>query len=257
MRVFPGVSVSRVVDRSRPGWRRWKFPYFGVRVGRRWWFPLGWRRRKVKLEKAHAEIARLRAGEDATPAEPGARLTFGQWIYMWNRFTADQRLVKVEDLFRTSETAERCFTHDHDALRAELDAANQRIRELLDDTHVGLLNRQVLAVWQLAQFWADGAGPELDAEAAVRDVSVFVAWLRAQCGRMVLTELADLGTPVKVRGDAEARAATGAGGDQERSRPEADPQAVDPRWLSDLHAIRSREPGTGVAQPDEDGSDRP
>lgn len=59
-----------------------------------------------------AEVARLRAGE-----EPGDELadvaTPGQWIWLWNRATAEQRLDVAASVLRDQRTASACFLEHH------------------------------------------------------------------------------------------------------------------------------------------------
>jgi hypothetical protein len=59
-----------------------------------------------------AEVARLRAGE-----EPGDELadvaTPGQWIWWWNRATAEQRLDVAASVLRDQRTASACFLEHH------------------------------------------------------------------------------------------------------------------------------------------------
>lgn len=58
MRVLPGVSVTRLVHNIPGGRRAWTFPYFAVRAGRRWWFPLGWGwPTEAELDRRNAETA--------------------------------------------------------------------------------------------------------------------------------------------------------------------------------------------------------
>jgi hypothetical protein len=147
------------------------------------------RQRAEQAEQAEqAEAAMLRAGESDETPEPGAELTPGQWIYQWNRLTAQQRLTKIEGLFHMLDIGNSCLIHGHDDLRLELDAANLRIRELTFGSLAERLNGQVLAVRQLAQSWAELAGPALDLTAVV-DPKVLATWYLSECGRAVLVLL--------------------------------------------------------------------
>lgn len=70
-------------------------------------------RLKRRGDRADAEIERLRAGEDTTPAAEGVMLTPGQWTYRWNRSTGPERIARVELMYEAQATAFRCFVLDH------------------------------------------------------------------------------------------------------------------------------------------------
>lgn len=83
-----------------------------------------------RAERAEAEVARLRAGESDQPAAEGARPTPAEWIYRWNRATAEERLAMVGTILTAIEAAERCFLMDHEGLHQELEAARRRNQKM-------------------------------------------------------------------------------------------------------------------------------
>lgn len=65
MKVLPRISVSRVVHccdamegcRCSPGYKReWTKPYFGVRLGHRWFFPIGTGMRLNTADKIRQDL---------------------------------------------------------------------------------------------------------------------------------------------------------------------------------------------------------
>jgi hypothetical protein len=66
MKILPGMSVSRVVECctaiegcqcSRNKKRTWVKPYFGVRIGHHWFFPIGTGMRLTTADKIRQDIA--------------------------------------------------------------------------------------------------------------------------------------------------------------------------------------------------------
>lgn len=87
------------------------------------------------LTEAHAEIARLRAGEAGEPVpEDVGTLTPAQWIRRWNDVSAERRLAWAESIAMVAKQASQCFRMHHNGLAEEaerLRADNTRMRLLL------------------------------------------------------------------------------------------------------------------------------
>jgi hypothetical protein len=49
-------------------------------------------------------IARLTAGADPTPTEPGTHLTPGRYIHLWNQMTEAERLAEAEQVLKDRQT---------------------------------------------------------------------------------------------------------------------------------------------------------
>lgn len=62
------------------------------------------------LDKARAEVERLRAGEDPTPSLPHEQLTPARWLHRFNEMTPAERLARakqaMDDLNARCELAE-------------------------------------------------------------------------------------------------------------------------------------------------------
>jgi hypothetical protein len=65
-------------------------------------------------DEALAEVARLRAGEDATSRDPGCQPTPGQWIRRFNDASTEERLTMARIVLDNSDRAARCFQMDHE-----------------------------------------------------------------------------------------------------------------------------------------------
>jgi hypothetical protein len=78
-----------------------------------------------ELAKARAEIERLRAGEDHTPAAEGVELTPGQLIAKWNSLNATERLEQAARILDDNRAARECFLMNH---RARLEEAERQRR---------------------------------------------------------------------------------------------------------------------------------
>lgn len=82
---------------------------------------------KERVRELEVEVARLRAGEDTTPREPGTQLTPGQWIRKFNEATTERRLHAAERVLQVIDQESHCFQMDHEGrledLQARLEAA--------------------------------------------------------------------------------------------------------------------------------------
>ena len=84
----------------------------------------------ASLEAAREEVARLRAGEDATPCPANTQLTAAQWLYRFNEATADERLAAAERAIFNAEKFHQCFMQNH---RGEIGHLRRRVAELEAD----------------------------------------------------------------------------------------------------------------------------
>lgn len=76
-----------------------------------------------RLDEQAAEIKRLREGEDPTPHDEAAWPTPGQWIYRFNRMTAERRLAAANRVVVNGQESLSCFQMDH---RGRIEAAEQQ-----------------------------------------------------------------------------------------------------------------------------------
>lgn len=68
---------------------------------------------EAQLAARDAEIERLKAGEDATPKDPGSWPTPGQLIYRWNGLDADNRLAQAASFIEAMQQADKCSRMQH------------------------------------------------------------------------------------------------------------------------------------------------
>jgi len=89
----------------------------------------------TQLDQLHAELDRLRAGEEPG-RNPATVPTPGQWIARWNQASAEERLHVAERVIANGEVASRCFQMAHET-RLDEDrhawVAVARVRDVLSD----------------------------------------------------------------------------------------------------------------------------
>ncbi len=76
---------------------------------RRW---IAWKSARARAQRAQAEVARLRAGEESG-WDPLVVPTPGQWIARWNSLGPAQRLDRAKAVIEMAETANRCQFDGH------------------------------------------------------------------------------------------------------------------------------------------------
>jgi hypothetical protein len=123
-------------------------------------------------ELAAAEVARLRAGEELGGDYPSPDDTPGQWIWWWNRATAEQRLDVAATVLSNHKAASQCFLENH---RSRIARAQKELGELtwvegeLEAAQAAL--ERVGTVAPDLEFAATGIGLAEPAREAMRDAA--------------------------------------------------------------------------------------
>ncbi|GAA4706213.1 hypothetical protein [Streptomyces youssoufiensis] len=86
-----------------------------------------WQAAGDKQDDLAAEVARLRAGEQRpAPDRPIALCTAPEWIWHWNRATAESRLATAQRVLDSARQASVCFEGNH---RKRLDQFQRRAEQ--------------------------------------------------------------------------------------------------------------------------------
>lgn len=132
------------------------------------------------------EVARLRAGEEPGH-EAGTVPTAGQWIWRWNRSTAERRLDVAAAVLRDQATASECFLQNHRwqieearTVRGALARAEAVIADMEDITgarHWASMLRTALAAQDQQTSTSDDATtPEPYPSAFLKTTAVVPGW---------------------------------------------------------------------------------